>query len=268
MQSSLQPLFQITCHSAHMILNLYYGVLTLTQHSTLTRKRSTPAAHAKYYLVTLGELRRVRRRFLPGCEIIHEGQPKASAFVLAKGWTFSYKMMANGGRQIMGFQLPGDFLGLRGAIFGSADHSIEAATHIEASEILASDVLAGFHNAPHLASAVLWTIARNEAMVLEHLVSIGRRSAEERMAHLLLELHERLMLLGLGDKTGFACPLTQVHLADALGLSAVHVNRVLRHLREAGLVTFQKGRVVFDNIDRMQNMAGFDAAYLHQDGAL
>ncbi len=72
----------------------------------------------------------------------------------------------------------------------------------------------------------------------------------------------------MGDRTGFACPLTQYHLADGLGLSAVHVNRVLRQLREAGLVTFQKGRVSFDDFARLKALAGFDTAYLDQDGPL
>ncbi len=76
------------------------------------------------------------------------------------------------------------------------------------------------------------------------------------MAHLLLELCARLRLVGVGDFDGFDCPLTQYHLADALGLSAVHVNRVLRHLREDGLVTFQKGRVVFDDLDRPRGCRG------------
>jgi DNA-binding transcriptional regulator LsrR (DeoR family) len=72
----------------------------------------------------------------------------------------------------------------------------------------------------------------------------------------------------MGDRTGFDCPLTQYHLADALGLSAVHVNRVLRQLREGGLVTFQKGRVVFDDFERLKELAGFDTAYLDQEGPL
>ena len=105
-------------------------------------------------------------------------------------------------------------------------------------------------------------------MVVEHLVNLGRRSAEERAAHLLLELGARLNLVGIGDRTGFDCPLTQYHLADALGLSAVHVNRVLRHLREEGLVAFQKGRVGFDNFDGLRDLARFDTAYLDQGGPL
>lgn len=88
------------------------------------------------------------------------------------------------------------------------------------------------------------------------------------MAHFLLELGARLMLVGMGDKTGFACPLTQYQLADVLGLSAVHVNRVLRQLRDDGLVTFQKGQVVFDDFDHLRELAAFDTSYLDQDGPL
>jgi CRP-like cAMP-binding protein len=88
------------------------------------------------------------------------------------------------------------------------------------------------------------------------------------MAHFLLELAMRLRLVGIGDASGYDCPLTQYHMADALGLSAVHVNRVLRHLREEGLVTFQRGRVRFDSFTELTTLAGFDPDYLDQDGPL
>ncbi len=237
-------------------------------NSPLTRKLLAFVALTEVDLDTLARFHRRRRTFLPGHEMIHEGQSNASAFILAEGWALSYKILPDGERQIVDIQIPGDFLGLRSVLFRTADHSIEAVTRIEASEVLATDILDAFAHAPRLATAVLWAASRDEAMVVEHLVNIGRRSAEERMAHFLLELGSRLMLVGLADKTGFACPLTQYHLADALGLSAVHVNRVLRHLRDDGLVTFQKGQVVFDDIERLREMAGFDTAYLDQDGPL
>jgi CRP-like cAMP-binding protein len=237
-------------------------------NSPLTRKLLAFVALTEVDLDTLARFHRRRRTFLPGHEMIHEGQSNASAFILAEGWALSYKILPDGERQIVDVQIPGDFLGLRSVLFRTADHSIEAVTRIEASEVLATDILDAFAHAPRLATAVLWAASRDEAMVVEHLVNIGRRSAEERMAHFLLELGSRLMLVGLADKTGFACPLTQYHLADALGLSAVHVNRVLRHLRDDGLVTFQKGQVVFDDIERLRKMAGFDTAYLDQDGPL
>ncbi|WP_340692415.1 Crp/Fnr family transcriptional regulator [Hyphomonas sp.] len=105
-------------------------------------------------------------------------------------------------------------------------------------------------------------------MVVEHLCGIGRRDALERTAHLLLELSVRLTLVTRGTRDGFACPLTQYHLADALGLSAVHVNRVLRELRERGLLTFQKGKVTIHDFDRLVDLVEFDLAYLDQEGPL
>lgn len=238
----------------------------LLQESPLTRKLSAFVALTDVDLETLARFYRRRRRFLAGHEMVHEGQENASAFILAEGWACSFKMLQDGERQIVDFQVPGDFLGLRSILFRTSDHSIEAITRIEASEVLESDILDAFSHAPRLATAILWAASRDEAMVVEHLVNLGRRSAEERLAHLLLELSARLKLVGMGDRTGFDCPLTQYHLADALGLSAVHVNRVLRHLREDGLVTFQKGRVIFDDFARLSDLAGFDTAYLDHDG--
>ena len=115
---------------------------------------------------------------------------------------------------------------------------------------------------------MLWAASRDEAMVVEHLVGLGRRDATERMAHFLLELYARLRLVGQAKENRFACPLSQYLLADALGLSAVHVNRVLRQLREEGLCTFQKGVVVLDDYEGMVRLAGFDRAYLDHEGPL
>jgi CRP-like cAMP-binding protein len=244
------------------------GAATSMLESPLTRKLSTFVALSETDLETLARFYQRRRRFPMGSEMIHEGQANASAFILAKGWACSYKLLPDGARQIVDFQIPGDFLGLRSILFRTADHGIEAVTRIEASEVVVADIFDAFAQAPRLATAVLWAASRDEAMVVEHLVNLGRRSAEERMAHFLLELGARLRLVGMGDRRGFDCPLTQYHLADALGLSAVHVNRVLRQLREDGLVTFQKRRVVFDDFDGLRELAGFDTAYLDQDGPL
>jgi CRP-like cAMP-binding protein len=245
-----------------------HGDVMLSLQSPLTRKLSAFVALSDTDLATLARFDRRSRSFLPGHEMMHEGQLNASAFILAEGWACSYKLLPDGGRQIVDFQIPGDFLGLRSILFRTADHNIEALTRIEASEVLTSDLLAAFSGAPRLAIGILWAASRDEAMVVEHLVNLGRRSAEERTAHFLLELAARLALVGMGDRTGYDCPLTQYHLADALGLSAVHVNRVLRHLREEGLVTFQKGRVAFEDFSRLTELADFDTGYLDQTGPL
>lgn len=105
-------------------------------------------------------------------------------------------------------------------------------------------------------------------MVVEHLTGIGRRDAAERMAHLLLELGARLARVGLGSKAGYAHPLTQYLLADALGLSSVHVNRVRRQLREMQMVTFRDGHITFLDDDRLTDFADFDPTYLDQIGPI
>jgi CRP-like cAMP-binding protein len=139
-------------------------------------------------------------------------------------------------------------------------------TRIEVSEVSGADLMDAFAKTPRLATAVLWAASRDEAMVVEHLVGLGRRSAMERTAHFLLELGSRLTLVGLATREGYACPLSQYLLADALGLTAVHLNRVLRQLRELGLLTFRNGEVKFDDFERLVEMAAFDTAYLDQDG--
>lgn len=236
--------------------------------SPLTRKLSTFVALSDEDKDMLAWFYRRRRQFSPGHEMVNEGQKNASVFILADGWACSYKVQADGGRQIVDFQIPGDFIGLRSVLFRTADHSTDALTPIDASEVLGSDILNAFENAPRLATAVLWAASRDEAMVVEHLVNLGRRSAEVGMAHLMLELGARLSLVGMGDRSGFDCPLTQYHLADALGLSAVHVNRVLRHLRQEELMTFRKGRVSIDNFEGLKDLAQFDIEYLDHDGPL
>lgn len=239
-----------------------------SQDNPLVRKLSAFVRLSPNDVEVVAGMFRRRRNFAMGVELIHQGQAGQSAFVLASGWACSYKLLSGGTRQIVDFQVPGDFLGLRSVLFRTSDHNVEAVTTIQASEVTQRDLLAAFTETPRLATAVLWAASRDEAMVVEHLVNLGRRSASERMAHFLLELGARLRLVGMGNSTGFACPLSQYLLADALGLSAVHVNRVLRELREDGLVTFRRGRVEFSNYDALVDFASFDRAYLDHDGPL
>ena len=214
----------------------------------------------------VSELHRRRRKFPAGRDLFHQGQTDQAAYLLAQGWAHSYKILPNGDRQIVDFQIPGDFLGLRSVLFRVADHNVAPITPVEASEVMPADLLETFSHAPRLATAVLWAASRDEAMVVEHLVGMGRRNAAERTAHFLLELNARLSLVEMADMNGYACPLSQYHLADALGLSAVHINRVLRELRDNGMVTFQNSRVTFNDFDRLVEFADFDREYLDHEG--
>lgn len=238
------------------------------QDSPFARKLSAFVRLSNSDLSAMSDLYRRRRKFVVGSDMIHQGQVDQSAYVLASGWACSYKILPSGARQIVDFQIPGDFLGLRSLLFRTADHNVEPVTPVQASAVKQRDLLAAFSETPRLATAVLWAASRDEAMVVEHLVDIGRRTASERMAHFLLELGARLRLIGMADRRGYLCPLSQYLLADALGLSAVHVNRVLRELREDGLLTFQKGRVIFDDYDGLVDFCAFDRTYLDHDGPL
>ena len=237
-------------------------------NSALTRKLSAFVALSEAELVVLERLHQRRRSFIAGRDMVHQGQSGQVAYILSSGWVCSYKIQADGTRQIVDFQIPGDFLGLRSVLLRTSDHSFEPIVDIEAAEVLTSDLLDAFAQTPRLATAILWAASRDEAMVVEHLVGLGRRDADARMAHFLLELGSRLKLVGVGGKAGYDCPLTQYHLADALGLSAVHVNRVLRHLREEGLLTFRNGHVSFHDLDRLVDLAEFDPTYLDHTGPL
>ncbi|QDL93258.1 Crp/Fnr family transcriptional regulator [Paroceanicella profunda] len=236
--------------------------------SPLTRKLRAFVAFSGPELAVLDRLHRRKRAFVPGRDLVQQGQSEQAAYILAEGWVCSYKVQPDGTRQIVDFQIPGDFLGLRSILLHTSDHSVEPIVSIQAAEVLIEDLLEAFSDTPRLAMAILWMASRDEAMVVEHLVGIGRRDAEQRMAHFLLELGARLTLVGMGSRAGYDCPLTQYHLADALGLSAVHVNRVLRKLREDGLVTFRDGRVTFLDHDRLVGLAQFDPAYLEHTGPL
>ncbi len=236
--------------------------------SPFARKLTAFVALGDSDLSVLSDLFRRRRRFDVGQDMVRQGQADQAAYILAEGWVCSYILLPSGNRQIIDIQIPGDFLGLRSVLFRTSDHSAEPLTPVQASVVQASDLLDAFSRTPRLATAVLWAASRDEAMVVSHLVGMGRRNAAERTAHFLLELSARLRLVGIGDKHGYACPLSQYILADALGLSAVHVNRVLRELREAGYVIFQQGQVTFEDFDGLVAFADFDRAYLDHDGPL
>jgi CRP-like cAMP-binding protein len=177
-------------------------------------------------------------------------------------------MLPDGGRQIIEFAVPGDFMGLRSVLLRTSDHAFAAVNEIVVSEVSASAMMDAFHRLPRLGAAILWAASRDEAMVVDHLVNIGRRSALVRTAHLLLELGLRLQLVGHGSEGGYVCPLNQYLLADALGLNAIHVNRVLRLLRERALVTFREGRVEVHDLAGLRDLAEYHSGYLDQGNGL
>jgi CRP-like cAMP-binding protein len=219
-------------------------------------------------LASLAALEARSRSIAALTEVVHERQEGHHAFILQEGWACAYKLLPDGGRQVIDFSVPGDFMGLRSVLLRTSDHAFAAVSDIVVAEVSARQMIDTFQRVPRLGAAILWAASRDEAMVVEHLVNIGRRSALVRTAHLLLELGLRLQLVGLGSDSGFVCPLNQYLLADALGLTAIHVNRVLRQLRERGLVTFREGHVEFHDLKRLRDLAEYHSGYLDQNHGL
>jgi CRP-like cAMP-binding protein len=197
-------------------------------------------------------------------DLVHEGQTGHRAYILQAGWAYCYKLLPDGGRQVITFSLPGDFMGLRSILLRTSDHSFATFSDSVVSPISVKRMIGVFNEFPRLGAAILWAVSRDEAMVVEHLVGIGRRRAIERVAHFFLELGHRLQLVGMASETKFECALNQYLLADALGLTAIHVNRVLRQLREKGLVTVKEGRVEINDVKGLMKLAGYDSGYLDQ----
>jgi CRP-like cAMP-binding protein len=199
-----------------------------------------------------------------GTELMHEGQTGHKAFIMHSGWARCYKHLSEGGRQIISFPLPGDVVGLGSILSPTSDQSCSVLTDAVVSSVDAKNMAGLFDKLPRLAAAILWSASRDGAKIIDHLVDVGRRSAVERVAHFLLELGERLQLVGLASETEYECPLTQYDLADALGLSPIHVNRVLRRLREQELLTMKSRRVIVHNRARLNKLAGYDSGDFDQ----
>ena len=225
--------------------------------SLLARKLNSFVQLSAAELACLADLQAKPVRVKSGKELVHEGQTGHVAYILQAGWACSFKLLPDGGRQIINFPLPGDCVGLRSVLLRTSDHSFSALTDVVVSSVEATRMMQIFNEFPRLGASILWAASREEAMVVELLVSIGRRSAIERTAHFFFELWERLRLVGLATDTEFECPLNQYVLADALGLSAIHVNRVLRQLRERRLLTLKGRKVIIEDADALKALAGY-----------
>jgi CRP-like cAMP-binding protein len=226
-------------------------------NTLLAKKLNTFVQLSERELRCLAELQSAPAHVTRGKELVHEGQTGQMAHILQAGWACSFKLLPDGGRQIITFPLPGDCVGLGSALLRTSDHSFCALTDIVVCAVEASRMIRIFGEFPRLGAAILWAASRDETMVVEHLVSIGRRSAVERTAHFFLELWERLRLVGLATGNEFTCPLNQYVLADALGLSAIHVNRMLRQLRERKLLTLQAHKVIIQDPSGLKELAGY-----------
>jgi CRP-like cAMP-binding protein len=170
-----------------------------------------------------------------GRYIVREGSSSTHTVLILSGIAYRHKVTAEGGRQIVSIHIPGDFVDLEGAIFPIADHNIQALTRCELAIFTASSIQELITDHPRIAHAMWVDTLIDGSISREWTVNIGRRTARGRIAHLLCEFARRLEVVGLGDVGGYELPMTQEQLADATGLTPVHVNRTLKGLEREGL---------------------------------
>lgn len=179
-----------------------------------------------------------------GGTLIRERQPNVRLYTLYAGWAFRYKTLSDGRRQILNFLLPGDLAGLQQQFGETSLHGVDAITDCHFCVFEEDTLWELYKDHSRLGYEVTWLAAREESLVDDNLLTAGRRTAPERVAVLLLQLHRRLDRLGLVDADGsVAFPVTQQHIADALGLSLVHTNKTLRRLAQLGLHDLSGGRL-------------------------
>jgi len=202
-----------------------------------------------------------------GTDIVLQGDVPRSAFVLTHGMAFRYRLLPDGKRQILTFMIPGDVFGLHAFLLRAMDHSIGTLVPTRLAAISRATVFDLFEHHPRIGAALWWSALQEEAINRERIVALGRRSARGRVAYLLCELVWRQRAVGLGEDHAIRLPLTQVELADTLGLTSVHINRILQGFRRDNLIALTRQRLTLLDVDRLQKIAGFNQDYLHLGGA-
>jgi len=194
-----------------------------------------------------------------------EGDRTEHSCLLLTGYAFRQKLVASGGRQILSVHIPGDLLDLQGAVLESADHNVQALTRCKMATVARSDIRALVHKRPAVALAMWVDTLIDGSISREWLLNVGRRDAQGRIAHLLCEFGHRMESAGLAKADRFEMPLSQEQIADATGLTAVHVNRTLRNLDRSGLIV-RTGRIIrITDLEVLCEVADFSANYLHLD---
>lgn len=175
----------------------------------------------------------------PGQTILNEGENARYMYTLLSGWVMKYKSLEDGRRQIINYAFPGDLLGLQGAAFGKMQHSVEALSAVTLCVFDKTKLWALYEAHPSLGFDITWLAAHEKSILADFLVTVGQRTASERIAFVLLNLYRRAELSGMVKRSTMHLPLTQEHLADTIGFSLVHTNRSLSRVRRLGAFDWQ-----------------------------
>lgn len=198
----------------------------------------------------------------PRRTILTDGRPCESLHVLVAGWAAEYRILSSGGRQILKILLPGDVFGMECLTHGTSLHSVQSLCRAMVATIDREDWALLQHNHPRLVRAVHLMAVADRAVMGEWVINLGRRTAWERIAHLLLEIAERrAMASAVCGRRAF--PLTQQDLADCTGLTIAYVNRVLGDMRRRGFIDLRNQELTIENDADLARVSGFRAGYLH-----
>ena len=193
-----------------------------------------------------------------GTSILLQSTNSAHLYTVLSGWAFRYKSLPDGRRQILNYALPADLLGLQGSVNDEMQHSVEALTDLMLCVFPREKLWDLYSHYPALAFDITWLAAREEQMLDEGLLSVGRRTAMERLAYLLLEIFQRAEEVGLTKGNMIQFPFTQQHVADTLGMSLVHTNKTLQRLSATKTMRWKERR--FEILDReaLAKLANFE----------
>lgn len=196
-------------------------------------------------------------------DIVQEGAKSNAVRLFLSGWACRYKLLEDGRRQILNFILPGDTCDAYVYLLSGVDHAIAAITPVVYAELDRACFERLTRQETSVAEAILCEALVSSSIQREWSINLGRRDALERVAHLFCELFERLRVVELVDGGSFAFPVTQLDLADATGLSAVHLNRTLQQLRLSGLITLKERTLTIHDFDMLCRTGMFSSSYLH-----
>ena len=195
--------------------------------------------------------------------LVREGSRPDRVYLMLSGVAFRYRFLAIGRRQIFGYLLPGDLCDTQFVILNEADHNVGLLNDSEVAVISLSVLMNTMVAYPKIERALLMMSLVDAAMLREWLLNVGQRDAFQKLAHFFCELNARFSSLGLREETaGFSIPLTQSEIADTMGLTVVHVNRMLQRFRHEGLLNWSRRHVEILDYPQLEYLAGFDAGYL------
>jgi CRP-like cAMP-binding protein len=201
-----------------------------------------------------------------GTDLIREGDKPDGVYLILDGIACRYKLRASGARQIMAYLVPGDYCDLDVAMLKAMDHAIGTLSACQVVRIDLDTIQGLLRDHPGITHALRLATLVDEATLREWLVNVGCRSADERIAHLMCELLLRLRAVGRTAGDGYALPITQEDLADTTGLTSVHVNRMLRSLKQRGLIELSGRQLQILDLDGLEALAEFKPNYLHLGG--